>query len=634
MVSGPVEFGQLQPWLARFPLSHFFLHGDEATSQTISGIHSEATSEAISEALGLGYHVKRASDLNSDCPGSMCALNKFGGLLASIEEDLDIFKGITSVQGTVLWKERKKTDSPCPWCINGVFEVMSSPIIAPAGSPIMVETIKLLGQKHELNRALMLSVKKHPQKARLLLKRRKTQQRMIKTSIVEYSPYLVAGESLVGAVAITARSKIPFVSLTIAEGELTCGQRTGPTLRVSFDSQAQYNNWIQSCRVSAGAAKTRLTLDIGGDRTVDIWLYRVEELVTILVKTFGRMDKVRALVESALGLYPGVPIIVGDDGEDSELVKEGPLRGFYYYPFPYDIGLSEGRNRLVEKVKTEYVLFLDDDFVLTDSSDLGLLIHELNMNRHDLVAGKSPNCDTDYSGTMRVHKSRQGKKLLLLPQRKAIEGSTCERVDIVPNLFMAHAKLFLKIKWDSRLKLGEHEDFFVRAKRLGIRVATCPGLSFDHHQTPEHLQSEHYRKMRGRVWGFLEIFLKKHGLFELVAFGKIRATLKPMAKIKRLAQVSAGPFSLAIRIETAEPHPAYKVELEAQDGMLLVTNILMNPDGLTSVEFPLTGLDPDRTYKVRVRPGNKDQFMDSGPTLRVRTLSFTENSIDVRTLHL
>lgn len=622
MASGPVEFGQLQPWLARFPLAHFFLYASEN--------NSEINSEAILESLGLGYRVSKASNFSS----GLSALNKFGGLLASIEDDLELFKNIPSELVMLLWKERKKTDGPCPWCINGVFEVMASPIIAPSGSPIIAEAIKLVGQKHELNRALMLSVKRHPQKAKLLLKSKKSKQNKIRTSMVEYSSYLVTGESLVGAVAITARSEIPFASLSVEEGELTCGDKTGQTLKVSFDNQAQYNNWIQSCRVSTGAPKTRLILDIGGDETVDIWLYKIEKLITILVKTFGRMDKVRALVESTIGLYPGVPIIVGDDGEGSELVKEGPLRGFYYYPFPYDIGLSEGRNRLVEKVKTEYVLFLDDDFVLTEASDLARLIHELNMNRHDLVAGKSPNCDTDYSGTMRVHKSKQGKKLLLLPQKTTIDGSTCERVDIVPNLFMAHTKLFQRIKWDSQLKLGEHEDFFLRAKRLGIRVSTCPGLTFDHHQTPEQLQSEHYRKMRGRVWGFLEIFLKKHGLSELVAFGKSKATLKPLAKIKSLAQVSAGPFSVTMRIETAEPHPAYKVEVETQDGMVLVTNVLMNPEGLALVEFPLIGLDPDRTYKVTVRPGNKDQFMDSGPTISVRTLSFTENSINVHTLHL
>ncbi len=44
----------------------------------------------------------------------------------------------------------------------------------------------------------------------------------------------------------------------------------------------------------------------------------------------------------------------------------------------------------------------------------------------------------------------------------------CQVVDIVPNLFLARTSSLLKVRWDGRLKLGEHEEFFLRVKKVRL----------------------------------------------------------------------------------------------------------------------------------------------------------------------
>jgi hypothetical protein len=106
-------------------------------------------------------------------------------------------------------------------------------------------------------------------------------------------------------------------------------------------------------------------------------------LVTIVVKTFGRMPLVNAFIEfvycfvvltllsSVRKHYPKIPIMVGDDGRFTVLPENhGKDENLYFLKFPFDIGLSEGRNQLLRNVKSEFVLLMDDDFVFDANSGI------------------------------------------------------------------------------------------------------------------------------------------------------------------------------------------------------------------------------------------------------------------------
>jgi glycosyltransferase involved in cell wall biosynthesis len=95
-------------------------------------------------------------------------------------------------------------------------------------------------------------------------------------------------------------------------------------------------------------------------------LFDFDADVTFLVKTHERPQCLRKLLLSLRTQFPRTRVIVADDGRvslrhrlDDELLTLLTL--------PYDVGLSAGRNAMLERVETKYFITLDDDFVLYDS---------------------------------------------------------------------------------------------------------------------------------------------------------------------------------------------------------------------------------------------------------------------------
>ena len=250
-----------------------------------------------------------------------------------------------------------------------------------------------------------------------------------------------------------------------------------------------------------------------------IRVYVVSNLVTIIVKTMGRMEKVFNTLETARRYYPTISIIVSDDADNLKQT-EGMYRGFYYLPMPYDVGLSAGRNQMVDRVRTEYFLTLDDDFLFDETSRIDYLLHALEESKFDVAAAKNPIDEEkfgfDYCGIMTVK-----DRALYLSEGEYQEIHGCQHVDFVPNIFVGRTETFhKKIRWDEALKLGEHEDFFLRGKHAGIKVLTCPAVGFIHDQVEHWLRKTPYDRMRSRVFDFWKTSLKKHALTKLVSFGR------------------------------------------------------------------------------------------------------------------
>ena len=262
-------------------------------------------------------------------------------------------------------------------------------------------------------------------------------------------------------------------------------------------------------------------------------IYDLGHLVTIMVKTVGRMDKVFELTKSCSQMYPHIPIIVSDDAENITK-SEGQRKMFYYLPLPHDVGLSAGRNRMVQMVKSDYFLTLDDDFTCDANSQLDSLVHALETpnaisgTRYDIAAAKNPvdeaKFELDFCGFLRINDTT----LYLEPGYHETHAG-CHSVEFVPNLFVGRTALFKdKLKWDEKLKLGEHEDFFLRAKSMGIKVLTCPTPSFQHNQVEHWLKKTNYDRMRNRVYDFWKESLRKHNLTRLVSFGMTMMDLTSM----------------------------------------------------------------------------------------------------------
>jgi hypothetical protein len=69
-------------------------------------------------------------------------------------------------------------------------------------------------------------------------------------------------------------------------------------------------------------------------------------------------------------------------------------------------------------------------------------------------------------------------RLQTVALRDATTGAVipqCFRADMVDNFFIARTDAVRSVLWDERLLVGEHEDFFLRARAAGLRVAYCRG---------------------------------------------------------------------------------------------------------------------------------------------------------------
>ena len=229
---------------------------------------------------------------------------------------------------------------------------------------------------------------------------------------------------------------------------------------------------------------------------------RLEDMVTAIIKTFERQESLQRLVASIKTYYSRLPILIADDSR-----RPSKIEGAVCYPMPFDSGVSAGRNFLLSKVQTPFFLLLDDDFVFSPKTRVDLLLATIRKSDIDLLAGdvfyRKRNSLKHYAGSLET--DPDGTLRWINRHKGVIEG--CHVYDIVHNFFLADTEKVKRIGWDSDLKIGEHEDFFLRAREHLI-VALRPGIEVINTED----SNPYYRSYRGRRDDYFKRFLRKHGL--------------------------------------------------------------------------------------------------------------------------
>lgn len=249
--------------------------------------------------------------------------------------------------------------------------------------------------------------------------------------------------------------------------------------------------------------------------------------VTICISTFERPDRCQTAINSIRKLYPGVAILIADDSR-----KPLDFENAITYKYPFDKGLSFKRNDLIKKVKTDYLVIMDDDQVMTQPGCLEILHDILKQSDIEICATKlkEPNGFIFYHGFINIIDGilvySKGYKGQVEPGY--VESTTSKGVfyttytaEIVPNLFMAKRKVFNKIQWDEQLKLAEHADFFLQAKQKKVKIAYTADVYFEHIRGAQ--ASNYYNKMRSRSKEYLAMSAKKWNYYAIKPFtGDIR----------------------------------------------------------------------------------------------------------------
>jgi hypothetical protein len=280
--------------------------------------------------------------------------------------------------------------------------------------------------------------------------------------------------------------------------------------------------------------------------------------VTILTKTMGTPDRwpvVQRLAASVERYFSQTAILIASDSGKSidkttllNFTTSDNIKGYdltntiVIYDLPEDSGLSKGRNYIVNKTTTPFFFLLDDDFELEEDSHLDILLELIYTYQYiDIIAGKIPEDIRDYkdfSGIFLrynqtlelVHNASEGRReQMLFPRsadKKVNDEIGCRQVDFVPNVFMGRTESFRSVLWDDDLKVGEHEDFFVRFGQANRNVYTCRYINVHHRQKPwwEKVNDPYYKK-RTRAYKYFEKMLNKYSLKRLVAFNYLHADL-------------------------------------------------------------------------------------------------------------
>jgi hypothetical protein len=243
------------------------------------------------------------------------------------------------------------------------------------------------------------------------------------------------------------------------------------------------------------------------------------EDVTALVKTFLRDKSLFHYVQTLKEQHPKIHIIVADDGncsteKEQKLLSMGVDR---YIQLPWNVGLSAGRNTLLDACETPFALFGDDDFSFDANSHLENL--RLLMAVSDIAAGRVLQKGEhgyvkrgewlNFGGDLK----EIGGKMYHVPlsgKLQTYQGILYEKLDLPLNFFIGRVDVLRQVKWDVALKVGyEHEDFFLRTKEANLRVVICPDVAANHQEVDE-LNPE-YTKVRTDYTQYYQYFTEKWG---------------------------------------------------------------------------------------------------------------------------
>jgi GT2 family glycosyltransferase len=224
--------------------------------------------------------------------------------------------------------------------------------------------------------------------------------------------------------------------------------------------------------------------------------------VDILIKAFLRPDCVRRLVSSILAHYPDAHLTIADDGDPDEDVRsyyaELSAAGHRVLLLPFNVGISAGRNRLVEASTRPYLLVLDDDFVFTDDTRIETLVEVLEADPSLGVAGGSLLDEGMHLRSYEYLMSIQDRLVHYYPIRRnprTIDGRECYDTQIVLNFCLFRREVFSAIAWDESLKTSEHTDFFLRLSNTPWKVVHVPSVVVDHYPETSAVYRP-YRKSR------------------------------------------------------------------------------------------------------------------------------------------
>ena len=213
----------------------------------------------------------------------------------------------------------------------------------------------------------------------------------------------------------------------------------------------------------------------------------VADNVTIMFKSFERQKQARALVKSIWKYYPGVRIVIADDSSKPlEISSQSGEDKIQILQMPFNSGLSKGLNLALDKIKTPFLMRMDDDELLTRRVDLAGELRFLEAHPEvDLVgmpcidACKSLSVKRNIKLYSRFD-MREAPLALKIPHGTRIDKDHIV-LGKVPNIFLARTDSVKKVGWDDNIRMIDHHDFFYRAAGVLVSAISTGSVVFHNH---------------------------------------------------------------------------------------------------------------------------------------------------------
>jgi GT2 family glycosyltransferase len=269
------------------------------------------------------------------------------------------------------------------------------------------------------------------------------------------------------------------------------------------------------------------------------------EDVSILIKTLERPQQLINQLYSIQKYKFTGPIVIADDSKQpykEQILALFPKLNITYLELPFDAGTAEGRNKMLEVTHTSLFVLCDDDFIFEPRTRIPLMRRMLLENNLDILGGvfrqfnlKSRKQKLKFRLSNWVLKTFN----ILLPSTGIFEyhasfdldGNACimKKVyyqepftvcDMTHNFFIARTE---KVKafggWNPILKGGEHQNFFIRAKLNGLKVATTRKCGVVHDRWSP--APELFKELRVRGAAYQKLALEEFGITRMVNFKEV-----------------------------------------------------------------------------------------------------------------
>ncbi|MCF8322545.1 MAG: glycosyltransferase [Flavobacterium sp.] len=267
--------------------------------------------------------------------------------------------------------------------------------------------------------------------------------------------------------------------------------------------------------------------------------------VSILIKTLERPEQLINQLYSIQKYRFKGPIIIGDDSKipyKEKVLALFPKLDITYVTMPFDTGTAEGRNIMLQYTKTPLFVLCDDDFIFEPRTRLPLMRKMLLENNLDLLGGvfrqyylKSRKEKLKFTISNWIYKNWN----ILIPSTGIFEysanfelvGKSCVMkkmvykdpftiCDMTHNFFIARTdKVTAFNGWNPLLKGGEHQNFFIRAKLNGLKVATTRQCGVVHDRWSP--APELFKELRERGATYQKIALDEFGIEKVENFKEV-----------------------------------------------------------------------------------------------------------------